>query len=104
MDVLSLPRTRKGNRYIVVFVDYLTKWYEAFATLDHEATTIAELLIKHVVCRHGVLEMLSDRGVDFLPGLLTEICQLLAMKKINTTAYHPKRTERNAGETHGISW
>ena len=73
VNVLSLPRTRKGNHYIVVFVDYLTKWPKAFATPDHTATTIAELLIEHVVCCHGVPEMLFDCVADFLSGAITEI-------------------------------
>ena len=26
VDVVQLPKTKRGNRYAVVFVDYLTKW------------------------------------------------------------------------------
>jgi hypothetical protein len=44
VDVLSLPRTSEGNRYAVVFVDYLTKWPEVFAVPSHTAETIARLL------------------------------------------------------------
>ena len=31
VDVLQLPRTKGGNKYAVVFVDYLTKWPEVYA-------------------------------------------------------------------------
>ena len=53
VDVLQLhvPLTSSGNRYVVVFMDYLTKWVEAFPTPDHQATTIATLLIEHIICR-----------------------------------------------------
>ena len=33
-DVIQLPKTSKGNKYSVVFMDYLTKWPEVFATSD----------------------------------------------------------------------
>ena len=39
-----------------VCLDYLTKWVEAFPTPDQQATTVAELIIEHIVCQHGVSE------------------------------------------------
>ena len=35
-------------------------------------------------------QLLSDRGAAFLSHLLTEICKLLGVEKLNTTAYHPQ--------------
>ena len=91
VDVLQLPLTRNGNRYVVVFLDYLTKWAEAFAVPDQQAETIARLLTEHVISRHGVPEeLLSDRGTNFLSDLIAEICKVLGMKKINTSGYHPQ--------------
>ena len=54
VDVLKMPLTSRGNKYVVVFMDYFTKWVEAFAVPNQEATTIARLLIDNIVCRHGV--------------------------------------------------
>ena len=91
VDVLHFPKSKSGNQYVVVFMDYLTKWPEAFATKDQTALTIAQLFIKHVVCRHGVPnQLLSDRGAAFLSQLMQEVCKVLGVKKINTTAYHPQ--------------
>lgn len=88
---MQLPRTLDGNRYVVVFLDYLTKWAEAFAVSDQTAETIARLLIENIVCRHGVPEeLLSDRGPNFLSELVREVCKLLGVKKINTSGYHPQ--------------
>ena len=62
VEVLQLPVTHSGNRYVVCFVDYLTKCVEAFPMSDQRADTIARLFVEHVVCRHGVPEqLLSDR-------------------------------------------
>ena len=66
VDVLQLPKSSSGNRYAVVFMDYLTKWPEVFATADQSASTIAKLLVEKVISRHGVpKELLSDRGAVF---------------------------------------
>ena len=91
IDVLQLPRTKQGNRYAVVVVDYLTKWPEVFATADQSSATIAKVLVEGVMSRHGVPgEVLSDRGKSFLSGLMEEVEALLGYKKMNTTAYHPQ--------------
>jgi len=94
VDVIQFVKSHQGNRYAVVFVDYLTKWPEVFATKDQTALTIAHLLVEYVISRHGVpTELLSDRGLAFTSQLSKEVCDLMGIKKINTTAYHPQ-TER----------
>ncbi len=83
VDVIQYARSRRGNRYAVVFMDYLTKWLEVFATSDQTVPTIARLLVEEIVSRHGVSgDLLSDRGPSFLSKLV------LGTKKLNTTAYH----------------
>ena len=91
VDVLQLPKSSRGNHYAVVFMDYLTKWPEVFATADQSVPTIAKLLVEKVISRHGVpKELLSDRGASFLSKLIAEICKVMGIKKVNTTAYHPQ--------------
>ena len=91
VDIIQFPQSHDGNKYAVVFVDYLTKWPEVFPTADQSAATVADLLVREVVSRHGVPgELLSDRGKTFLSGLMSEICKLLGIHKLNTTAYHPQ--------------
>ena len=44
-----------------------------------------------VVCRHGApQELLSDRGANFLSDLVSEVCKLFDVKKLNTSGYHPQ--------------
>ena len=91
VDVLQLPLTRSGNRYVMVFADYLTKWIEAFPVPDQSAETIARLLVEKVVCVHGVPEqLLSDRGANILSELVLEICSLLGIDNLNTSGCHPQ--------------
>ena len=91
VDILQLPQTINGNSYVAVFMDYLTKWPEAFAIADQTAETIARLFVEQIVCRHGIPEqLLSDRGANFLSSLMQEVCKLLGVKKLNTSGYHPQ--------------
>ena len=81
-------RSNSGNQYAVVFIDYLTKWVETF---PHTALTIAQLLVEEVISRHGVpREVLSDLGAAFRSSLLKDMGQILGLKKVNMTAYHPQ--------------
>ena len=91
VDVLQLPLTRNGIRYVLVFADYLTKWIEAFPVPDQTAETIAKLLVEKVVGVHGVPEqLLSDRGTNFLSDLVLKVCSLLGKENLNTSGYHPQ--------------
>ena len=90
VDILEMPLTVNGNRYIIVFMDYLTKWVEAYATSDQTTETVADCLVD-VVCRHGVpRELVSDRGANLLSHLMQEICEEFGIKKVNSTSYHPQ--------------
>lgn len=68
-------KSKRGNRYTVCYIDYLTKCVEAFVTPDQYALTIAKLLIGEIVTRHDELkELSSDRGAAFLSSHLQEVC------------------------------
>ena len=91
VDVIQFVRSESGNKYAIVFVDYLTKWVEVFPTADQTALTIARLFVEQIISRHGVpRELLSDRGANFLSSLLQEVCKVMGVHKVNTTAYHPQ--------------
>lgn len=91
VDIMELPKTSEGNRYVVVFQDFLSKWPFVFATKDQKATTLVKLLVEEVIPMIGVPEaLLSDRGTNLLSHLMRDTCQLLGVDKLNTTAYHPQ--------------
>jgi hypothetical protein len=93
VDVLGpfSPTSRSNNKYIVVFVCRFTKWVEAFAVPNQDSETIARLLVQEIIPRHGCpRSLLSDRGSPFLSKLSKSIYELLSIKKLNTTAYHPQ--------------
>lgn len=92
MDVVGpLPVTTSGNKYILVFVDHLTRYAEAFPMPDQRAETVARVFVERVVLRHGVVrQLLTDQGSNFTGRLMNEVYELLGVKKLQTTAYHPE--------------
>ena len=92
------PPTSNGNRYLLVVVDYLTKWVEAMPMKDQTAETCAQHFVTDFVCRLGIPEQLhSDQGRQFESALFQAMCSLLNIKKTRTTALHPQsdgQTER----------
>ena len=92
MDVVGpLPTSNKGNKYLLVATDYLTKWPEAMALPDQTASTIAQAYLDLIVCRHGAPEtLITDRGRNFTSKLMAELCKLTQTNKVFTTSFHPQ--------------
>ena len=91
VDVMELPKTTSGNKYALVFQDYLTKWPMVFAMPDQKSTRIVDILVHEVMPLVGVPEsLLSDRGTNLLSFIMKDVCSLLGIEKLNTTAYHPQ--------------
>ena len=91
LDLMELPQTQKGNRYVIVMQDYLTKWPLVYAVPNQKTQTVARVLVEELVPFFGVPEaLLSDRGTNLLSHLMKDVCKMLGMTKLNTTAYHPE--------------
>ena len=92
VDVLGpFPTSERGNKYVVIFTDYFTKWPEAFAIECADAATTARLFVEEILCRHSApRKLLSDRGKNFLAKVVKGICQMVNTSKVNTTSYHPE--------------
>ncbi len=83
------PRTEKGNKYMLTLVDYATRYPEATALKSIEAETVAEALVE-MFSRIGVPnEILTDMGTQFTSEVMKEVSNLLSIKQLTTTPYHP---------------
>ena len=91
VDIMDLPLTTAGNKHVIVFQDYFTKWPIVCPLPDQKAHRIARVLVDEVIPLFGMPEaLLSDRGTNLLSHLMKDLCELLGIKKLNTTAYHPE--------------
>lgn len=86
-----LPVTRSRNKFLLVIIDRFTGWPEAFALLNIDSPTIAQTIVQEIIFRFGCPKtLLSDRETNFISQLMKEICKLLGIQKLNTSAYHPQ--------------
>lgn len=92
VDVMGpFPRTDRGNRYVLVAMDYFTKWPEAYAIPDQEAVTVADALVEGMFSRFGAAEVIhSDQGRTFESGVFSAMCERLGMQKTWTTPLRPQ--------------
>ena len=75
----------------MVLQDFLSKFSFVFPVPDHKTERLTRLFVEQVVPLFGVPEvLLSDQGSNLLSHLKTSVCQLLGVKKLNTTSYHPQ--------------
>src|SRR5215471_3391169 len=86
-----LPITSKGNRYIIVAMDYFTKWPEARAVSEATAEKTVEFILEEIICRHGApRRILSDRESHFNNRLMEGLTKEFKIKHGFSTPYHPK--------------
>ena len=84
-----LPITERNNRFIIVLVDYLTKWVEAEALATAESEDVINFL-KMVFSRHGVPEILvTDNGPQFTSDKTKAFLDLHDVYTHYITIYHP---------------
>ncbi|MGH0141537.1 UNVERIFIED_CONTAM: hypothetical protein FKN15_013229 [Acipenser sinensis] len=91
------PRSKKGNTFLLVIVDYYSKWVELFPLRDSKTSKIVQVLTKEIFTRWGTPRyLLSDRGPQFTSKLIVDVCKTWGVVRKLTTSYHPQTnlTER----------
>lgn len=85
-----LPLTESKNRFVLVCVDYATKYPIAVALKNQEAETVAEALMGIFADVGFPNEILTDQGSNFMSELIKELCRLLKVSKLVSSPYHPQ--------------
>ncbi len=106
LDVMELLLTPRGNRYLIVFQDYYSRWVEVFAAPDQQANRLAAFFVNEIVCRYGApARLLTDRGPAMTAKMFEEISKLCDSKRVLTLPYCPQtdgmveRTNRSLQNT-----
>lgn len=91
-DILGpLPRTPRGNRYILVVTDHFSKWVEIFPIPSQTAETCARVILNEVVARLGTpLTIHSDQGRNYESQVFKELCAMLEIRKTRCSPKNPK--------------
>ena len=102
LDQMHLHLGMGKKRYILVAIDYVTKWIEAVATKTDNANTIATFLYENIITRFGCpKELVSDCGIHFINSTIAALTTKYEIKHRKTTPYHP-RANGQTEKTNGI--
>lgn len=91
MDIVGpVEKSKSGNRFMLVVTDYATKYPEVFPLKSVKARHVAFCLVQ-LFSRVGFpREILTDQGTNFMSKLLKQVYQLLGIRSLRTTPYHPQ--------------
>ena len=85
-----LPTSTGGHTHVLVVCDHFTKFVQIYALKDTQASTIAHCLVEFML-KFGICDsILSDQGKNYQSLLLEAVYELLDVKQLRTTPYHPE--------------
>ncbi len=91
IDLLAMPRSKQGNLYAVVMVDYFSRFAIVAPAPDKTAATIIRIVMERLVLvfgRPGTL--LSDQGGEFKNKAMQKLCESIGARKEFTSPYRPQ--------------
>ncbi|WZZ82709.1 hypothetical protein YC2023_103281 [Brassica napus] len=80
-----------NNKYILVAVDYVSKWVEAIASPTNEAKVVLKMFKSIIFPRFGIPRVvISDGGSHFINKLFANLLKKNGVKHKVATPYHPQ--------------
>ncbi|GJR36672.1 reverse transcriptase domain-containing protein [Tanacetum coccineum] len=102
IDFMAPFPSSRGNKYILVAVDYLSKWVEAKALPTNDARVVVKFL-KSLFTRFGTPRaIISDRGTHFCNDKFAKVMSKCGVTHRLATAYHPKKSGQVKVSNRGL--
>ena len=80
-----------GNLYILLAVDYVSKWVEAVSCRRNDANSVVSFLQKNILSRFGTPRtIISDGGSHFANKIFAKLMSRYGIKHVMSLAYHPQ--------------
>ncbi|GKC95541.1 reverse transcriptase domain-containing protein [Tanacetum coccineum] len=102
IDFMGPFPSSRGNKYILVAVDYLSKWVEAKALPTNDARVVVKFL-KSLFARFGTPRaIISDRGTHFCNDQFAKVMLKYGVTHRLSTAYHPQTSGQVEVSNRGL--
>ena len=80
-----------NNLYILLAVDYVSKWVEAIPTRTNDAKVVAQFLRGNIFSRFGTPRaLITDNGTHFCNKVIDKVLQKYGVRHRTSLAYHPQ--------------
>ncbi|RDX76665.1 Retrovirus-related Pol polyprotein, partial [Mucuna pruriens] len=90
IDFMGPFPVSNGYSYILLVVDYVSKWVEAIPNKTNDAKVVADFLKSNIFCQFGVLKVLiSDQGSHFCNRVMSSLLHKYGVVHRIAIAYHP---------------
>src|SRR5688572_16862818 len=92
IDIVGpLLATETGNRYIIVAMDYFTRWPEAKVVRSANSEEVANFIYENIICRFGAPRVIqSDQGTHFVNQVIKQLTEKFRIRHSLSSPYHPQ--------------
>ncbi|WCJ18434.1 hypothetical protein M5689_000786 [Euphorbia peplus] len=93
LDVIGAiePKASNGHRFILVAIDYFTKWVEAASYANVTSAVVKKFIRNNIICRYGLPErIITDNAKNFNSKAMEELCTQFKIRHHNSTPYRPR--------------
>jgi len=85
------PKASNEHRFILVAIDYFTKWVEANSYAHVTQKVVKRFIEKDLICRYGLPEkIMTNNAHNFNGKAIVELCTKWKIKHSNSSPYRPK--------------
>ena len=83
------PHSAEGHGYIILAVDYFTKWAKVMPTFAADGKTVATFVFNHVIARFGVPQaIITDHRSHFQNIMMSKLTDQLGLRHDSYTPYY----------------
>ncbi len=91
IDLMVLPKSQTGNKYILTIVCYFSKYTRAVPISSKNMESVAYAFYTNWLLPYGAPDrIISDQGNEFVNGLFEQVTRLAGVEHKVTTPYHPQ--------------
>jgi len=81
----------KGHRFILVAIDYFTKWVEVASYVNVTRNVVVRFIKKEIICQYGLpRKIITDNATNLNNKMMKEMCEDFKIQHHNSMPYRPK--------------
>ena len=89
IDPINL-KALNGHRFILVAIDYFSKWIEAMSYTTVTARNVVKFIRRDIIARYGAPEtIITDNGSNLNNKLVDDLFEEFKIKHMNSSPYRP---------------